>query len=328
VDTNGQNNKDDNGTNNTTVNNTTSVDPAVNISITKVVNATVALNGDYLKYVINVTNHGPNDAANITVNEALDSRLVHISNSTTLGTSWNGSVWVIGSLANGSSAILTIVVWINGTGNVTNNVTVDTNGQNNTGSNGTNNTTEVLPASNVVVTKFVNATSALNGDYLTYIITVTNYGPDAATNVAVNEVLDSRLVLVSNVTTSGTSWNGNVWTIGTLNNGSSVTLTIVAWINGTGVIWNNVTVNTLDQNNTGDNGTGNVTNVESAVNLTITKTVNATVVLNGDYLEYVITVTNHGPDDAAFITVNEVLDSRLVLVSYVTSDGSVWNGSV
>jgi hypothetical protein len=83
-------------------------------------------------------------------------------------------------LANGTSANLTIVVRINGTGDINNTVVVNTT-ENNTGDNNTtSNNTTVGPVINLTITKSVNATSALNCEYLTYIITVTNFGPDDA----------------------------------------------------------------------------------------------------------------------------------------------------
>ncbi|KZX09984.1 beta strand repeat-containing protein [Methanobrevibacter curvatus] len=303
--------------------------PSANISISKTANITTLLNGKYVNYTINVTNHG-NNATDINITDTLDSKLIFDQTNGTYTNNSQAISWTITNLAPGESYIISLIVKAIGTGYIENNVTINNTNISNIGDNISNiETINVLPAINLTVVKTVNATSALNGDLLTYIITVTNNGPDNATNVAVSEVLDSRLVLVSNITSAG-SYDGSVWSVGTINVGQSVTLTLVVRINGTGVTGNNVTVSTPDQNNAGNNTTGsNSTTVLPSVNLSVVKAVNATSALNGGLLTYTIIVTNNGPDNATNVAVSEVLDSRLVLVSNITSagsyDGSVWN---
>jgi uncharacterized repeat protein (TIGR01451 family) len=58
-------------------------------------------------------------------------------------------------------------------------------------------------------------------------ITVYNAGPCNATDVYVYEALSDKLSLETNVTSVG-KWDGNIWYIGDLANGSTATLTIVA----------------------------------------------------------------------------------------------------
>ncbi|MCL2114955.1 MAG: hypothetical protein FWH29_01905, partial [Methanobrevibacter sp.] len=328
--------------NNSTGNNSTNftVNSTVNLSIVKTHNAT-GVNvgvGDLVEYTIVVTNFGPDNATSVVIVDALDPRLVYISS--TGGGSFNGThvVWNVGLIPMGTNVTLTLVVRVNGTGDIINtaNLTVnETNiGNNSTGNNSTNFTVD--PTVNLTITKTNNLTSGavVNvGDLIEYTIVVTNFGPDNATGVVVSDALDPRLVYISS--TGGGSFNGThvVWNVGGVNVGTNVTLTLVVTVNGTGNIPNiaNVTVN---ETNIGNNSTdGNESNftVNSTVNLTITKTSNATEFMNvGDLVEYTIFVSNSGPDNATGVIVTDVLDPRLVFVS-ATSGGSfngthvVWN---
>jgi uncharacterized repeat protein (TIGR01451 family) len=126
----------------------------------------------------------------------------------------------------------------------------------------------------LTVTKTVNATSVINGDFLTYIITIYNNGPTDAFNVSISEILDSKLVLLSNNSTQGT-YNNTIWNIGTITKGSTLTLTLYLRTNGTGIISNNITVNVTG--NIGDTFVTceNVT-VNPNIKLTVTKIANKT----------------------------------------------------
>ncbi len=85
--------------------------------------------GEDLTYTINVINHGPNDAEGVEVNDPLPAGLSYVSSTATKG-SYNAStgVWAIGTLAQGTSATLTIVVQAqcvgNCSGSITNEVSV------------------------------------------------------------------------------------------------------------------------------------------------------------------------------------------------------------
>jgi gliding motility-associated-like protein/uncharacterized repeat protein (TIGR01451 family) len=73
------------------------------------------------------------------------------------------------------------------------------------------------------------------GNTILFTIEATNNGPDNATGVAINDVLQTGYTYVSSTVTAGTfdATNG-VWTIGNLNNGASAILTVTATVNSTG----------------------------------------------------------------------------------------------
>jgi len=102
------------------------------------------------------------------------------------------------------------------------------------------------------------------GDNLTYTITVTNRGPDAATNVVVTDTLPSGVTFVS--ASPGCVHAAGVVTcnLGNIPAGGSVTITIVVTVTAPGTISNTATVtsDTLDPN-TANNSDAEPTEVQS-----------------------------------------------------------------
>ncbi|KAF2343156.1 DUF11 domain-containing protein, partial [Flavobacterium tistrianum] len=73
---------------------------------------------------------------------------------------YNGTVWTIGSLANGASATLNIVATVNASGSYANTATVSANEQDPTLANNTNTSTPIpVASSDLSVTKTVNTSS-------------------------------------------------------------------------------------------------------------------------------------------------------------------------
>ena len=111
---------------------------------------------------------------------------------------------------------------------------------------------------NISVVKVADRTTASMGDTVVYTITLTNHGPDNATNVFLTDIIPSELNLVSATTSLGSfATTTGIWTVGDLINASSTILTITAIIKeGTGgLIITNTAIASSTQNdpNTDDN---------------------------------------------------------------------------
>ncbi len=88
-----------------------------------------------------------------------------------------------------------------------------------------------MPIANLSILKTADKSTANVGDTVTYTLTLTNNGPDNATEVTVIDILNSGLNFISASSTSGTySTSTGVWTIGNLKNASTTTLTLVTTI--------------------------------------------------------------------------------------------------
>ncbi|WP_157077541.1 DUF11 domain-containing protein, partial [Methanobrevibacter curvatus] len=323
----------------------TTILPAVNLSITKSANVSGANNGEYVLYIVSVTNFGPDATTGLFIRDVLDSKLIFIGSSASLG-SYNStsSLWNIGSLANGNTVSLNITVRLNGIGNITNVVNVSSLNENNTGDNQSNTVLVVVGSTvNLSITKRSNVSgNVLNGAFVSYVISVTNYGPNTATNLELVDVLNSSLIYINSSTTNSESnYNSpsGLWRIGSLASGVSATLTIVVRLNGTGTIFNEINVTSLNESNVGDTSantstSGNIV-VVPTVNLSISKRSNITgsTILNGAFVSYIINVTNFGPDAATGLVITDLIDSRLIY-NHSSASGSadqynpitqVWN---
>ena len=93
--------------------------------------------------------------------------------------------------------------------------------------------------------KTVDPNSAVLGERITYTLTVSNAGPDAASGVIVRDQLPAGLTWVSD--SGGYDHVTGAWEVGSLRVGHSATLTIVATVGKTGTIANTAEVVASDQ---------------------------------------------------------------------------------
>jgi uncharacterized repeat protein (TIGR01451 family) len=91
----------------------------------------------------------------------------------------------------------------------------------------------------LVVMKTVDNATPIFGTQITYTITVSNHGPDTATNVIVFDPLPAGLVLIAAVPSQGSvNTASGVWTVGTLAYGASAFLHVTAQTAAVGPIVN------------------------------------------------------------------------------------------
>ena len=140
------------------------------------------------------------------------------------------------------------------------------------------------------------------GDTVTFTVTLTNKGPDAATNVSVADALPAGLTLV-NATPSQGSYAGGVWTVGTVDPSVTPTLTLAALVVSPDAQTNTATVSHADQfdPNTGNNSAAATVTPQQA-DLVVGKQVSNIAPNVSDTITYTVTVTNDGPDAATGVT--------------------------
>ena len=112
------------------------------------------------------------------------------------------------------------------------------------------------------------------GDIVTFTIGLHNAGPDAATNVVVNDLLPAGLSLQTSTPSQGT-YAGGVWTVGTVTLGDSQTLIITALVVSPNAQTNTASIGHSDQFDpvTGNNSASSLPRRPSVPILAITKTV-------------------------------------------------------
>ena len=184
--------------------------------------------GANITYTIEVVNGGPDGAANATMNDPLPPSTTFVSLSapngwqcTTPAAGSNGTVnCVNSSFPAGGDDVFTLVVKIDpqtpaGTF-ITNTVTVSTQSLDPNDENNSSSTATLVPepSADLGVTKTVDSDQALANSNVTFTIQVTNFGPDAASTVALNDTLPGDMTFVSEQQTSGPTWTCSTPNVG------------------------------------------------------------------------------------------------------------------
>ncbi len=211
--------------------------------------------GSTLTYTVSVTNNGPSDASGVIVTNFLPPSATIISAIVSQGSiTTGGNLWTIGTFLNGGRATATIVVapTVEGTLVATSKIQgnqLDSFPANNTATL----STPVGPSADMAIgiANFPNPAVVLSN--VTYVVTVTNLGPSAATGVNVNQFLPVGVPVISTIPGQGTaSITGNTlsWAIGSLPSGGKTSLTVIigTLTNGTLITSATVAANEPDPN--------------------------------------------------------------------------------
>jgi len=332
----------------------TVVIPGPDLRLTKVVSAGapggIAIAGTNVTYLLTVTNNGPSPANNVTITDNLQAQTTFVSCSATVGSCGNQGNAVtanLGALANAAQATVTIVVQVGPTvadGTLILNMAT-----------ASSSLPDPIPANNFAgpvsftvrgsadlqLTKVISAGApagvATAGSNVTYLMTVTNNGPIAASNVVITDSLPANMSLVSCAGSMGSCFNQvNTVTasLGSLQSGAQATVTLVAQIGysvpGGTLISNSASVTSSNPDSNPANNIGGPATftVQAAppADLRLTKVISAGapggVALAGSNVTYLITVVNNGPGVAPNVVVTDSLPANLTFVSCSPSVGN------
>ncbi|MBI5506159.1 MAG: DUF11 domain-containing protein, partial [Deltaproteobacteria bacterium] len=206
--------------------NVTAVANICNLSLTKTDGTDPVAPGANLTYTISVTNNGPDNAADVTIRDALDPNTTYVSDTfpSACSVDANGvATCTYASLPAGATRTRTITVQVsatapsagslqtapcNGTEDLCNRIVAsyasdckDLDPSDNTPTQPTDVT---RPSSNLSITKTdVGSDPVVQGGTVTYAISVTNAGPDAADDVVVVDTLDTDTAYISDTAPGG-----------------------------------------------------------------------------------------------------------------------------
>jgi len=309
----------------------TNVGPGnADLAIIKTGPAAVASNGAIV-YVLTISNNGPSPANGATYTDVVPAAITGIS--ATCGGQAGGASCVtqptvsgntvsgtVGSLPSGGSVQVTISGTApTGPATLSNTATIEPPagivdpviGNNSSGVD-----TSVSAASaNLSVEKLGPAT-AVPGANITYTITVTNNGPDTATNTVLADPTPAGLTFVSASLPCG---GGFPCTLGNFPSGAStiISVTYAVSAGASGSLQNTASVGSdTPDPDTGDNTSTVTTPVVPAVtaaNLAIAKSGPASITAGGSIV-YTVLVTNNGPDAAVNVVVSDPTPGGLVFV--------------
>ncbi|WP_152286269.1 PKD domain-containing protein [Flavicella marina] len=299
---------------------------STDIVTVKSVDNTTPDENDTIVYTITVTNNGANDATGVSLVDNLPNGVTYSSDNGGGAYNVGSGVWTIGDLLNGASKTLTISAVVDAStagSTIVNKTTAASGDQADPSSVG-----DVLEASiyvdnetDIVLSKEVNNATPNEGDHIIYTIRVTNNGTIDATNVVVTDMLPAGLSYVSGVPTEGI-WTAPNWYVGNLNAGDTYTLLLRVLVDpgASGKMYTNTISNTqdqLDNNNTPDDTEATI--IVSAADLRVSKIVDNSSPVELSTINYTISVTNDGPNNATNVSITDNLPADL---RYLSDDSS------
>lgn len=316
---------------NNIVNKSIEVAQSADLFVKKYVNNTAPDFGEIIKWSVVVSNNGPDIVTNVQVNDLLDDGLIFVKSSSTKGNyDVKSGIWTIDSLAPETDETLNIYCKVNKIGKILNFVSVNSTQYDwNESNNYDNKSVDAVKIADLSVIKLINNSNPNYNDLIKWTIIVSNNGPNMATGVIVNDLLPKSVEYISSYLSKGfyNPVNG-IWDVGNLNAGEKLQLNIVSKIVKTGDITNvvNVKGNEKDSNLTNNHFEKSVY-VKAAADLSIEKSVSKQEVNINDLIEYVIEITNNGPDSAENIKVSELLNPNLKVISFESTKGNFNNES-
>jgi uncharacterized repeat protein (TIGR01451 family) len=295
------------------------------VALTQTTSSTPVNVGDTVTYTVTATNHGPDTATNINIRDIIPSGLTNVVVTPSAGTTYSNGIWTIPNLINGGIATLTIAgkAGSDMAGLTTTNTATRTSQTEYNSQAATSTSSGIyVKKADVVITNTASSSKLNVGQTGTFTITVTNNGPDTATNIVINDPLPSGF---SASTTGGTYSNG-IWTINSLASQHSVTLTFTGLITSA-MAGTNITNHATETQTEYPPAT--ITDATIHVNkanvvVTITPSNNRPNV--GQSYTYTVTVKNNGDDDATGMVVTSSLPAGLTLNGYSATQGTFTDG--
>lgn len=312
--------------------------PVADLSITKDDASLTATPGGSTTYTVIVTNGGPSAVTAAPVTDPLPAGALSgtwtcapaLACAATAGTMPLVSAV---TLAPNASATYTVTVAIDpaASGTLANTATVAAPGgvtDPDPSDNDATDTDTLTPDADLVVTKTSGLTTVVNGQTITYAVTVTNAGPSSVDGVDVDDPIPAALTGVSWTCTATAGSSCPAGGTGSLADvpvdlgpGGTATFTITGTVGAaaTGTIENTATA-TMPSGIT-DPTPGNNTATDSVLvapetDLSITKTTVTGTLVPGETVEYEIVATNLGPADAPGTRVRDLLPVGATAMSW------------
>lgn len=221
----------------------TPVEPSADLSVVKTASPSPIFAGEVITYTLEILNAGPSVAVNTDLADLLPAGLLNPEFSTNGGATWapfNGTLF-LGNLQPGSFQRILIRATVPASADeslsntaIVSSGTPDPNLDNNTSTVVTP-VIPVEPSADLSVVKTSAPNPVQPGAALTYTLTVSNAGPDAAQNVVLTDTIPADLLNAEFSLDGGVTWQP--WTgssaLGTLAEGGSIVVLIRAVVSVT-----------------------------------------------------------------------------------------------
>ncbi|WP_299822038.1 T9SS type A sorting domain-containing protein [uncultured Pontibacter sp.] len=306
--------------------------------------------GRQTTFTVTAKNLGPDLATGLSLNALLPATFEFVSKSFSGGTYDEATgIWNIGSLSSGADTRLVLVVKPKADpatapkATIAHTLTASVRSLSqyqgtDVGANTGSKTIEVNKMAEVGVTMTVSSSDP-EGKYYnglteaTFILNVTNNGPDKVTNLVGSDTRTGLLDFTYIETGKGFNPYTGIWTVGDLEPGQSKTIEVRGIPNTTGRINLGGWITSQEQYDgvVENNKAVALLNVLPVSDLKVTNIVAPGPYYNGQNTTFTVTLENLGPDAASGVTIDNKLPAGLVFVSATASMGSynattgIWN---
>ncbi len=288
----------------------------------------VLVQGSSATITAKVKNVGPATGANARATIVLPAGLTFVSAVPTAGT-YNSvtGLWTLSDIAKDAEPTLTVTARVDNykayaLSIVATSDTPDPVVGNNSATTMLNSV--ALQQSDVRVLVTPTASVATSGSSVSYVVDVSNFGPDSASNLTVAIAVPANLGSVSTAASSGTYVNG-VWTIGDIANLGSANLIIRGNLADTGPAPLTAAlsgIQSTDTNSVNNTATGAINLASPSTDLALTIAASKVTLAANETSNLTVGLTNNGPFTAATASVSVAIPPELVVVSSTPSTGT------
>lgn len=330
---------------------------SADLSLTKTIDDSTPNVGQDVTFTLTIRNDGPDVANSIEVLESLPGGLTNIRSQTMSGTyNNNDQVWRVPELRVGATASLSLIGTVDFDANNTtspltriNSAEVIASSQRDPDSTPNNQSTDedddaaveyVPQLIDLALTKSIDNNRPNAGQTVSYEVSLTNDGPTDATGIVVADPLPEGLTFASSTPEIG-SYNSTTgrWSINQLNAGATARLILRASVapnaNNVDAILRDGIVNIAevvaadqpDRDSIPDNNAENEDDFASVLltlpqaDLSLTKTVDNPNPDQNEFVEFLVTLINAGPDPASGVLIQETVPPGLADVTVTPLEG-------
>ena len=305
--------------------------PGADLALTKTVNNPTPNVGDTITFTVTLTNAGPVTATSVEVSDLLPAGLSFVFANPSQGSYDPASgLWDVGSVSAGASQTLLVGATVvspkrqKNKAKISHADQVDPHKSNNSAS-----ATETPQQADLGLAKTVSNPTPNVGDMVAFTITLSNKGPNAATNVQVSDPFPAGLTLMLATPSQGVYDSGSgLWTVGTVTSTTQQTLQLIATVVSPIARTNTAAISHADQfdRKTRNNSAG-ATETPQQADLAIAKIVDDSTPTVGDTVTFTVALSNNGPSAATSVGVFDLLPAGLTFVSAKPSQGTYSSGS-
>ncbi|WP_165253200.1 SdrD B-like domain-containing protein [Paludisphaera soli] len=296
-----------------------------NLSLAAAVSDPTPNVGDLVTFTFTLSSSGPNDATGVAVRDLLNAGLELESAVASLGTYDAASAtWVVGSVASGSPAVLTLVARVTSPSAFTGSATIVTSDQYDPDAGGNSASVSGSPqVVDVTVAKTVDVARPNVGDIIVLSTVVANNGPSAAAGLLIRSAAGAGLTILSSEVSQG-SYDPvtGIWDLGSVAASGVQVLQVTARVVSPNAIVSSASVAALDQyDSVPGNAAATVTLTPQRSDVVIDQTVDVASPNVGQLVTFTITVSAFGPDAATGVRVSQALPAGFQFVASTASSG-------